>query len=100
MEEATMDPKLSNQTDETRLDQATARRLARLRTMPVDTRGFDNRLATLLPPPPSSSSVARTGRLRLGWLRPLRALAASLLILGLIAALLISTSGGPALASV
>jgi hypothetical protein len=90
-----MDPQIPNDS-ETPLDQATTGRLARLRTMPVDTRDFDKRLATMIPPPPA----ARAGRMRLGWLRPLRALAASLLIAGIIAALLLTTSGGPALASV
>jgi hypothetical protein len=88
-----MDTQIPNDADNP-LDQATARRLARLRTTPVDTRDLEKRLATLIAPP------ARDGRMRLGRLRPLRALAAGLLIVGIIAALLLSTSGGPALASV
>jgi hypothetical protein len=84
----------NNDANTTMLDQATARRLACLRTMPVDTRDFEKRLTALIPSP------ARSRSLRITALRPLRTLAASLLIVGVIAALLISTSGGPALASV
>jgi hypothetical protein len=79
----------------TPLDQATARRLARLGTMPVDTRTLDNRLAAVIPPSPR---VVRTGGG--GWMRPLRAMAAGLLIVGLLGALVYNISSAPAQASV
>lgn len=84
----------SQPTDETDspLDQATARRLARLRTMPVETRGLEERISALIPP-----SQQRNARIT--WLRPLRAVAALLLVGGLVAVILITLSGGPALAS-
>ena len=81
--------------DLTPLDQATSRRLARLGTMPVDTRTLDNRLAALLPPRPRATMpVQRT------WLRPLRAVAALVLMAGLVGALLYTFSSGPAQAPV
>ena len=75
------------------LDEATAKRLARLRSLPVDTTGLEKRLLAQIPRPHAS------GRMRIGWLRPFRAVAAVLLVGGLALALLLSTSGGPALAS-
>lgn len=77
-----------------RLDMATSKRLARLRDAPVDTSGLLRAVEAQMPrahPVPV--------RLRMHWLSPLRAAAASLLVLGLIAALVISSSGGPVLAS-
>ena len=76
------------------LDQATARRLARLGTMPVDTRTLDHRLAAVIPPRPRALPAQRT------WLRPLRAVAALLLMAGLVGALVYTLSSGPAQASV
>ena len=75
------------------LDQATARRLARLRAMPVDLSGLEGRLLAQIPRPPAA------GGMRIGWRRPLRAVAAVVLLGGLAAMLLLATSGGPALAS-
>jgi hypothetical protein len=74
-------------------DQAVAARLAKLRTMPVDTTNLDKAIrARIAPPPP-----------RRRWpilaLRPLRAVAASLLLVSVIAAaIMLSASSGPALA--
>ena len=80
--------------DGTELDQATARRLARLRAMPVDTSAVERSLLAQIPRP------QRAGRMRIGgWRRPLRAVAAFVLVSGLVAALFVATSGGPALAS-
>jgi hypothetical protein len=80
--------------DLTPLDQATSRRLAHLGTMPVDTRTLDTRLAALVPPRPRVVPVQRT------WLRPLRAVAAALLVIGLVGAFLYTFSSAPAQASV
>lgn len=80
--------------DGTELDQATARRLARLRAMPVDTSAVEGRLLAQIPRPPEGA-----GRMRIGWRRPLRAVAALALVSGLLAGLFLATSGGPALAS-
>lgn len=78
-----------------RLDRAVADRLAKLRTMPVDT----SRLAMLV-----EAQIPRVGARQssfrlVRWMRPLRAVAAGLLILGLIAGIIISSSSGPAMAS-
>lgn len=78
---------------ETNLDRATANRLARLRTMPLDTHAFDERLRGKIPLPSSKSRQLFT------FFRPLRAVAAGLIVLGLAAAILLSSSSGPALAS-
>lgn len=76
------------------MDDATSRRLAKLRTAPVDTSRLLHAVEAQIP-----RASARPPRFRLAWLSPLRATAASLLILGLIAALVISSSSGPVLAS-
>lgn len=66
-------------------------RLAKLRTVPVDTSTLDKAVRQQVP-------SLRKIRPAL-WLRPLRAVAASVVLLGaLTAAILLSTSGGPALA--
>lgn len=72
------------------LDQATADRLAKLRAMPVDTSRLEKRVRRQIPRPRRFSNH---------WLRSLSAAAASLAIVGLIAAVLWNTSGGPVLAS-
>ena len=78
--------------DET-LDRAVSARLAKLRTMPVDVTNLEKALRAQLPTP-----VSR-GRLRLLQLRPLRALAASLvLVSAIVAAVMLSASSGPVLA--
>lgn len=78
------------------LDQATADRLARLRSLPVETASLEARLRAALPEMEQAAGRGRTLWMRL---RPFRAVAASLLIAGLIAAVLLSSSSGPALAS-
>jgi hypothetical protein len=77
-----------------RLDEATSRRIAKLRSMPLDTSRLAQAIKAEIPRPQSQSRI-----LRLTWLRPLRAVAASLLVFALIMALVISSSGGPVLAS-
>jgi hypothetical protein len=83
-------------------DRQVAGRLAALRTMPVDTSRLDAALRAVLPPPPSRrAAVAAPGvRPRAAWFRPLRAVAASLVLMSAVAAVvLLSAAGGPALAS-
>ena len=73
---------------------AASARLAKLRAMPVDTARLERALRAELPPRAKAVPQSR-------WhLRPLRALAASFLIVGLaIVALVLNASSGPALAS-
>ena len=83
--------------DNARRDDAVARRLGRLRTMPVETSRLDAVLRGQLPPSPQSlkraswlmASFARVGPLRV---------AASLLVAGVVAFVVVSSSG-PALAA-
>ena len=85
-----MSMKHDGETEET-LDRAVAARLARLRNMPVDTTALDKAVRAQVPP-------LRARRILL--MRPLRAIAASFLILaGVVTAVVLSTSSGPALAS-
>lgn len=77
-----------------RLEEATSRRLAQLRDVPVDT---DRLLRMIEAEIPRESAAPR--RKWLTWLSPIRAAAASLLVFTLIAALVISSSSGPVLAS-
>jgi len=73
------------------IDQAVAARLAKLRAMPVDTSHLDNALRAQIPP-------IRQER-RILSLRPLRAMAASVLLVSAIAAaIMLTASSGPALA--
>src|SRR5438067_1475311 len=78
---------------ESDLDQAIAGRLAKLRTLPVDTSRLDAMLRAKIP------QRERKSRLSMLLLRPMSAIAASVAILAVIAAILLSTSGGPVLAS-
>lgn len=80
-----------------RLDAATSRRLARLRTMPVDLAGLRAAVEAEVGPPPEVA--ARRRAWRIGWLSPMRAAAAGLLLFGLVIAVVIGTASGPALAS-
>src|SRR5947209_715797 len=74
------------------LDAATAARLGRLRTMPLDMSRLDAALRARLP--------QRRQRLTLRLFRPLTAVAASIaLILAITVAVLVATSGGEVLAS-
>lgn len=84
-----MTEKSYNPQDE--LEQAVSRRLARLGGMPVDTGGLDRMLLAKLPPNPQST-------LRL-WIRPLRAVAAVLVVALAIAGVLVFSGGGPVQAS-
>jgi hypothetical protein len=77
-----------------RLDEATSRRLAKLRTAPVDTSQLLKAVEAEIP-----HRQARSRSLKLTRLKPMRAVAASLLVFGLIVALIIHSSGGPVLAS-
>jgi hypothetical protein len=74
------------------LDQATANRLARLASFPVDTSKLAASLRQQLPMP----QAAQPKRL---WLRPMRLAAAILILIGGIIAAIVLSSGGPALAS-
>ena len=84
----------NNEEYESKLDAAIAARLGRLRSMPVDTSALERSLRAAIPAPAGA-------RMRIGaWVRPLRAVAASLLVLGaIVAAVVISTSGGEVMAS-
>ena len=73
------------------IDQAVSARLAKLRTMPVDTARLEAAIARQIP---------RPKRARLLLLRPIRAVAASFLLLAtIVAAIVLSTSSGPVDAS-
>jgi hypothetical protein len=76
--------------------QAVSARLAKLRTMPMDATRVERAVRAQIPKPASERvSVWRRPRLR-----SIRAIAASVLVVGLLTAVLVlSTSGGPALAS-
>src|SRR5215217_419277 len=89
------------------LDRAVERRLARLRTMPVDTSRLEKAILSQIPRPqaeqPAEQQQQQRQRMRIGWLaalRPLRAVAASFLLLSaVVAAVLLFSSGGQVLAS-
>ena len=73
------------------LDQAVSARLARLRTMPVDTSNLDKAIRAKIPPSRREWRILS--------FRPLRALAASVVLVSAIAAaIMLSASSGPALA--
>lgn len=76
-------------------EEAVVSRLARLRSMPVDTSRIEKALRAQIPRP-EQSSAARAWP----WLRPMRAIAASVLVVSaLVTVLLLSTASGPVLAS-
>jgi hypothetical protein len=79
---------------EDQLDRATAARLAKLRSMPVDASRLDRLIEAQIPRTSVHSTIMISR-----WLRPFRAVAASILILGIVGALLFATSGGPVVAS-
>lgn len=86
--------------DRDRLDGATARRLGRLRTMPVELAGIRRAIeAEVGPPAASLVAPTRRGAWRITWPGPMRAAAASLLVFGLIAAAVIAVASRPAVAS-
>lgn len=82
-----------NHPDLDALDRATSERLAKLRGMPVDLVQFRHALEKRIP---ALRSNPATGRL---WIKPMRALAASVLVAGIVIATVISSSSGPVLAS-
>jgi hypothetical protein len=83
-----------------RLDQATADRLARLRSMPVDTSRLEKSLRAHIPEDVRVSDGCSTPSWRVAWFRPFRAVAASFLLLSaVVAVVLLSSSSRPALAS-
>ena len=85
-----------NNSNNDRLDHAVSARLAKLRTMPVDTSHLAERLRRQIPQP-SAADSAQSHRFFL--FRPLRAAAAGFILLGIILAAVIGSSGGPAMAS-
>ena len=76
------------------LDRATAARLGKLRSTPVDPSRLERMIQAQIPRPEVRGAFRITH-----WLRPFRAVAASLLIVGIIGALLISTVAHPVVAS-
>lgn len=82
-----------------RIDAATARRLRSLRTTPVDLSRLARTVQSEIPRPVPAAPARHPAARRPLWLSPLRAVAASLLVLGALAALIIASSSGPALAS-
>jgi hypothetical protein len=80
--------------DDDQWQRAVADRLAKLRTMPVDATAVERMLRREIPQPAKKENWLRLP------LRPLRAIAASLLVMGLVAAVLVlTTSSRPAVAS-
>jgi hypothetical protein len=81
--------------DDERWQRSVSARLSKLRTMPVDATRLERAIRAQLPQPPREKVSMWRPRLR-----SMRAIAASLLVVGLLTAVLVlSTSGGPALAS-
>ena len=80
--------------DESKWDQAISGRLAKLRTMPMDTSRLERALRAQIP----TASQEPSRRM---WLftRPMRAIAAGIAILLIAGVVLMSTSGGPVMAS-
>jgi hypothetical protein len=85
--------------DSSDADRAISARLAKLRTMPVDTSSLDNRLRAALDLAHRPSSAGRTSRLRLGWSDFTKLAAAAVILLATLVGVIVMTSGGPALAS-
>jgi hypothetical protein len=79
---------------EQRLDDATVARLGKLRSMPVDTSRLDRLIQSEIPRT-TDVPVLRISR----WIRPLRAVAAILLVVTVVGAILYSLTGGPVVAS-
>ena len=85
--------------DEARFHEATARRLARLRTMPVDTRRLESLLRDKLPAEPRAEAQRSYFFGNRFSLRPLRTVAAAAVLVAVLAAALLLSSGREALAS-
>ena len=81
------------------LDAATARRLAKLRTMPVDTHRLEQMIRAQIPAAGDAGRDAKRGRSFRTWTRPVRAAAAAAVLLAATLTLVVINSGGPALAS-
>ena len=80
--------------DQDSVDRAVSLRLAKLRTMPVDVTNLEKAIRSQIVPPPTNA-----GGWRVLTRRPLRAIAASVVLVSAIAAaILLSASSGPALA--
>ena len=80
-------------------DRATARRLAKLRTMPVELAGLEEAVRAQIEPAVIDDS-RETRRWAIGpWRRPARAVAAVLVLAVAVTAVLLTSSSGPALAS-
>ena len=77
-----------------RIEKATSRRLAQLKAMPIDTRALAAAIQAKIPRP-----SARAAGWKIAWFQPMRAAAASLLVIGLVVAVVLHWSGGPVLAS-
>jgi len=87
----------AEQSDADRLDRATAARLARLGSMPVDVTGLEARLRESM-----GEAQVEPARRRMrigGWVRPYRAAVAAVLVLGVIGLAWFALLGGPAVAS-
>ncbi len=79
-------------------DRAVSARLARLRTMPVDTSRLERRLRAEIGDVGQTATPAAS-RLRIGWSRFTKLAAAAVVLLAALVGVLVLTSGGPALAS-
>ena len=88
-------PERNDRDDQDQWERAVSTRLAKLRSMPIDTTRLERAIHAQIPRPQRSSGI-----LPWMWLRPVRAIAASFLVLAaLVAVLMLSTSSGPVLAS-
>ena len=91
---------LHREGDDAALGLPTAARLAKLRTMPVDTARLEELLRVQIADPATAPAAARAERVRIGWARVTRFAAAAAILLGIaLAGTLLIGSGGPALAS-
>jgi hypothetical protein len=84
----------NNSDDISDLDRATADRLAKLRSMPVDLGGLKTGIDAQLRRAGADLAVGR-----FGWIRSLRTMAAGVLLLALVGAAFLMLSGGPVEAS-
>ena len=89
----------SNTGDFGEFDRATARRLARLRTMPVELAGLEEAIRAQIPPAVTNGGQEDRRRAIGAWLRPARAVAAVLVVAVAVTLVLLTSSSGPALAS-
>ncbi|HRK30636.1 MAG TPA: hypothetical protein PLD59_06110 [Tepidisphaeraceae bacterium] len=87
---------MSEQDHSDEVTQAISKRLAKLRSRPVDLSTFDARLKAALPP---STDSSRPHVLLWPFVSPLRAVAASLVVGALLAAVVLLSSSSPALAT-